>query len=124
MFLISLTQNNEYVSKKFLTDKEFLNLLFEYLLNDTKKKSILFKLSNENDQFDLLIMLLGVLLNLLVNCFKQKSILNLLKYKNKETGLTSIEIILRVNFWKTILLFIENFIFFLIIALSCQRSNG
>ncbi|RNA22695.1 wings apart -like protein [Brachionus plicatilis] len=96
LFLISLTQNNEYVSKKLIADKEFVGMLFKFLINESKAQSILFKLANENDQFDLLIMLLGILLNLFVNCFKDKVLLNLIKYKNKEVNITALEIVLKL----------------------------
>lgn len=41
-------------------------------------------------------MLLGVLLNLFVNCFNDKILLNLIKYKNKEVSMSALEIVLKV----------------------------
>lgn len=97
------------MSKKLIADKEFVGMLFKFLINESKAQSILFKLANENDQFDLLIMLLGILLNLFVNCFKDKVLLNLIKYKNKEANITALEIVLKVTI-KLLYLFIYFFI--------------
>lgn len=41
-------------------------------------------------------MLLGILLNLFSNCFNDKIILNLIKYKNKEVNMSALEIVLMV----------------------------
>lgn len=103
----------EYTSKRFASDLEFSEMLFKYLDYDSKNvpnnQMSLVYFINEDEQFDILIMLLGVLLNLFVNCFKQKTSINLLKCKNKKTNLNSIEIILNVIsidfFFKSLKLF-------------------
>jgi len=75
LLLINLTHNNSETCKTVLNDKNLVELILKCILN--VKDYI-----NENEQFDILIMALGVLLNLVQVYFDHDKIGNISVYKN------------------------------------------